>query len=206
MTAPPAYFLNDVAVLADGGFAATHMFDRAESKAAREAKYLAGQATGYVVRWSPGGGWSRVEGSEGPFLNGIDAADGRRVVFAATYGHWIARLDLDSGDIVKAPLAMNPDNVTPMGDGRFVAAGGTGRPLVSTRNCSRFSPPACGFPAAAVAIDFDKGAVTPLVTSTGAAAPGFSVATVKAGKAYIGGSSSDRITVVTVGATPVILP
>jgi sugar lactone lactonase YvrE len=205
--APVDYFLNDIAALADGGFAATHMYDRSGDAAAREAKFLASQPTGFVVRWSPKSGWSQIPNSEGSFPNGIDASpDGRWIAFAETYGHVISRIGVDGSGRERIPLAMNPDNVTALADGRFVVAGGTGEPLVSTRGCGPFSKAGCGFPAAAMVVDFAKGSVTPIVTSGGDTAPGFSVAVIKAGKAYIGSSSGDRVTVVTLGAEPVALP
>ena len=88
VTAPQPYFLNDIAALPGGGFAATLLFDKAVAAAdpaAQRARLLAGQPTGFVVRWSPAEGWSKVADSDGSFPNGIDAsADGRTLYFAET--------------------------------------------------------------------------------------------------------------------------
>ena len=207
VAAPAAWFLNDVTPLPDGGFAATHMFDRNIPREAREAAFLAGTPTGYVVRWSPGKGWSRIAGSDGSFPNGIDASpDGRSIAFAETYGHRVNRIALDGSRRTSVKLAMQPDNVTALADGRFVVAGGTGAPLTSTRGCTELRRPGCAFPAAAVVVDFTNRSARTIVTSAGAATPGFSVATIKANKVYLGTAFGDRVTSEPLGPAAVELP
>lgn len=207
ITAPAAYFLNDVVPLPDGGFAATHMFDRAIARPLREADFLAQRPTGSVVRWSPAAGWRRLAGGEGSFPNGIEATpDGRWIVFAETYGRRVNRLSIDGGRRTSVALDMQPDNITALSGNRFVVAGGTGAPLVSTRGCPALRRPGCGFPAMAVTVDIARGRVTPMAISAGAQTPGFSVGLVKSGRLYLGTAFGDRITPVRLGRRPARLP
>ena len=205
--APADYFLNDAVPLPDGGFAATHMFDRTIARPAREADFLAKRPTGSVVRWSPTGGWRRLAGGEGSFPNGIEAsADGRWLVFAETYGRRVNRVPSDGGARTSVALDMQPDNVTALSGNRFVVAGGTGVPLASTRRCPELRRPGCGFPAMAVTVDFARARVVPIAIGAGVGTPGFSVALVKSGRLYLGTAFGDRITRVRLGRNPARLP
>ncbi len=193
---PPNYFLNDITPLPDGSFAATHMFDPAQPREVREAAFLAGKPTGFVVRWTMAGGWRRLPGSEGTFPNGIDSSpDGQWLAFAETYGHAINRIRPDGSQRMRVPLGMNPDNVTALADGRFVVVGGTGQPIVSTRRCPDLRRPGCGFPAAAAIVDFKRNKVQVIAKSDGASTPGFSVGVVKRDQLYLGTAFGDRLTV-----------
>lgn len=205
--AAPDYFLNDIAPLPDGAFAATHMFDPGMSREAREAAFLAGAPTGYVVRWTPASGWTRLPGSDGTFPNGIDASpDGRWLAFAEIYGRAINRIRTDGSQRARLPLAMQPDNVTALPDGSFVAAGGTGRPLVSTRRCPQLRRPGCGFPAMAVRVDFKRRSVQTIALSGGAETPGFSVGVMKGRRLYLGTAFGDRITILRLADEPATMP
>lgn len=207
VAAPAPYFLNDITPLPDGGFAATHMFNPAIPREKREVAFLAGLPTGYLVRWSPASGWMRIPGSEGSFLNGLDASrSGRWLAFAETYGRAINRIRLDGSQRSRLELAMQPDNVTALGDGTFVVVGGTGKPLVSTRRCPELRRPGCGFPAVAARIDFDHARVKTIAVGNGVSTPGFSVGVLKLGLLYLGTSFGDRITVLKIGKQPVVTP
>ena len=75
---PENVAFNDVAGRADGGFYVTHMFPLDGQTLALLKGAVFGSDTGHVYDWQPGGGWSVVPGSEGPFPNGIAlSADGR---------------------------------------------------------------------------------------------------------------------------------
>lgn len=205
--APSPYFLNDIAPLPDGGFAATHMFDRAVPRTTLETAFLSGMPTGYVVRWSPATGWRALPGTEGTFPNGLDVSpDGKWIAFAEIYGHALNRVRLDGSGRTRIRLAMQPDNVTALGGARFLVVGGTGTPMTSTKRCPELKRPGCGFPARAVVVNFARGNVTTLVESGGASTPGFSVGVRKHGQIYLGTAFGDRITVVQADRTLVQLP
>jgi hypothetical protein len=207
IVAPLPLFLNDIAALPGGGFAATHMFDRAGTPAPRTARFLAGQPTGYATRWTPAAGWRTIPNSDGVFPNGIDATpDGRSLAFAETYGHRLTVIHPDGSGRREIKIALNPDNVVWAGGSTFVVAGGNGEPLKSTAGCAPYRLPGCAFPAAALLVDTTTGKVSPLAISAGAEIPGFSVALRKAGKLYLGSSTGDRLTVLDARTPPVTLP
>lgn len=207
VAAPAALFLNDIAPLPDGGFVATHMFDRAIPADRRNAMFLAGQPTGTLMRWSAAQGWKPIPGGEGVFPNGVDvSADGRWIAFAETYGHRIDRLRLDGSQRSSIALPMQPDNVTAFKGSRFVVVGGTGAPMTSTRNCAALKQAGCAFPAAALMVDFSTGRTTTLARSTGQATPGFSVGLIADGSLWLGTSFGDRLTRVDLKQKDVVLP
>lgn len=207
VAAPAPLFLNDIAPLPDGGFVATHMFDRALPAATRNAMFLAGQPTGSVMRWSASSGWAAIPNSQGVFPNGIDvSADGRWIAFAETYGHRLNRLRLDGSARTSVALAMQPDNVTALRGSAFVVVGGTGAPMVSTRNCAALKSAGCAFPAAAMIVDFKSGGTTTLARSAGVGTPGFSVGLLADGALWLGTSFGDRVTRVDVFSPPAELP
>lgn len=207
IVAPLPLFLNDIAPLPDGGFVATHMFDRSVSPAAREASFLAGRNTGHVLRWSSGTGWRAVAGSGGVFPNGLDVSgDGRRIAFAEIYGHAVNLMPAAGGRRQRVAITMNPDNVTWLTGNKFLVAGGTGVPIASTRGCGAYRAAGCAFPSAAIIADFARLRSTTVVRSIGAQTPGFSVAVHKNGRYYVGGSSGNRITAVRAGRAVPTLP
>jgi sugar lactone lactonase YvrE len=200
--APAPYFLNDIAALPQGAFAATHMFDRAAAARdpkAQQARLLAGEPTGYAVRWSAAEGWAKVPNTDGSFPNGMDAsADGRTLYYAETYGHRVSAIGLDGSGKRSIAVAMQPDNVTVAADGAVIVAGGTGAPITSTAGCAAFRPQGCGFPSALLRLDFAVGAATPLFSDDGTKMSGASVGVVAGGRLYVGTSFGDRITVIPV--------
>jgi sugar lactone lactonase YvrE len=204
VTSPPPLFLNDIAALPNGAFAATHMFDQAvaaKDPKAQQARYLASEDTGYVVRWSKAEGWVKVPNSGGSFPNGMAAsADGKTLYYAETYGHRVSAIGLDGSGRRRFPLAMNPDNVTVAQDGSLIVAGGTGAPLTSTAGCGAFRPAGCGFPSAEDRVDPVTGKVTRLFAEDGTVVPGASVGVVYKTKLFVGGAVGDRITVVDLSA------
>lgn len=129
------------------------------------------------------------------FPNGVDVSpDGRWIAFAETYGHRINRIRPDGRDRTSLTLAMQPDNVTAAGDGRFVVVGGTGAPMASTRNCAGLGKAGCAFPSAALLIDFRTMSQRPLLRSEGHETPGISVGLIADGALWLGTSFGDRIT------------
>ena len=196
--APSPLFLNDIAPLQGGGFAATHMYDRAKATdhAAQTERYLRGEPTGYVVRWSPEAGWREVPDSEGSFPNGLDVAvDGSALYYAETYGHAVTAISLNGGSRRRISVAMQPDNVTVAPDGAIIVAGGVGDPVVSTQDCAKLRPEGCGFPSEILRLDFQTDHQTRLFADTGETTPGASVAVLKDNWLYIGTSFGDRITI-----------
>lgn len=119
----PEYLLNDVAGFADGGFVTTQMvlLDRMFDKTLMD-----GRDTGFVTRWTPGQGLSRLPDSEGAFSNGIvvDRSDEKTLFFAEWTGFKITRYDLESEKVTgSAEVGVMPDNLTQDRHGDIVSVG-----------------------------------------------------------------------------------
>jgi len=193
--APEDLFLNDIAPLAGEGFVTTHMFDRSLPKDQRDAMFRNDTPTGVLMRWTAASGWARIPGSEGVFPNGVDVSpSGRWIAFAETYGHRLNRIRPDGRDRSSVTLAMQPDNVTAVDDTHFVVVGGTGVPLVSTRNCAPLGKAGCAFPSAAILVDFAHLSQKVLVRSEGHETPGISTGLIADGALWLGTSFGDRVT------------
>lgn len=194
--APLPFFLNDIAPMPDGGFAATHMYTRVDGwrKSLMSLKYLLHIDTGYVVRWSPDAGWAQVPNSQGSFPNGLDvSADGKTIYFAETYGRAVNAISPDGTNRRRIPIPMQPDNVTVAPNGKVIAVGGTGIPVFSTAGCPALKSTGCGFPSQAVSIDFKDNKVETLFADDGYSVPGMSVGVVKNGSLFLGTFFGERI-------------
>lgn len=110
VAAPVASLFNDVAALPDGGFVVTHMFDPRDSTAMQRG--AAGEATGFVWRWSPDTGFRRVGGSEGGLPNGIQVTADGKTAFVAYSGGEIRKLDLEQGRQLGSIAVRQPDNLS----------------------------------------------------------------------------------------------
>jgi hypothetical protein len=126
--APERILLNSIVPLPDGGFLASHFYERGPDSAAARERALAGQITGELWRWQPRSAWSRVPGSEGSGLNGVEvSADGEWVYFGEWGTHTFSRMRLrDSAprrETIK--LDFRPDNVHWSPDGMLLLAGHT---------------------------------------------------------------------------------
>ena len=115
-------YLNDVASLPDGGFLVTVMMKRGDPEALRRG--LRGDVTGYVLRWHPRNGWSRLPGSESSMPNGIQTDPRGRYAFLATPGtKQVWKIALPGGERLGAASTANPDNLAWTARGRLLTAG-----------------------------------------------------------------------------------
>ena len=136
--APAHSSANGVAPLPGGGLAVTLMtapeyFSEPSDAMRQEAwipKFEAAEITGHVARWTPGGGWQKLAGTEASVPNGIEAsADGRWLWVA----HWaerrVVRVPLwAGGPTSELALDFMPDNVRWGDDGQLWVTGATGSP------------------------------------------------------------------------------
>jgi len=148
---PAPSFTNAVAILPDGGFVATKMFDPTNPKGF--AAVNAGEITGHVWEWHPGGEVTKMEGTDLSGPNGIAvSADGGRMFVAASGTREIVRYDLTAAPPMRqnaVTLGIQPDNLRWSPDGTLVAVGGN---HVPPEECD--SPP-CMAGWSAVEIDPD---------------------------------------------------
>jgi hypothetical protein len=119
---------NDVAVLPDGGFIATHPTSlRTQGD---NSNLFSGQPSGVVARWTPGKGEAELPGTRAGYPNGVlVSADGRYMYFNAWTAKEVHKYDLKEGKetgVVK--LDFMPDNITWTSKHQMLAAGvkGTG--------------------------------------------------------------------------------
>ncbi len=108
---PPDVSLNSVVHLPDGGFLTTQFY--APSRGGMEA-IMAGKLTGGVLEWHPGGKVTPIDGTDLSGANGLEIADGGRVLYVAAWGsHQIVRFDRRGKrlkkDVVKVDFS--PDNL-----------------------------------------------------------------------------------------------
>ena len=126
--APERILLNSIVPLPDGGFLASHFYERGPNSAAARERALAGGITGELWRWHPRTGWSKVAGSEGSGLNGVEvSADGEWVYFGEWGAQTFSRMRLRGGarDRETIKLDFRPDNVHWSPDGMLLLAGHT---------------------------------------------------------------------------------
>ena len=121
---PADVSLNSVAPLPDGGFVTTQFY--APSKGGMGA-ILTGAITGGVLEWHPGKAVTPVAGTELVGANGIEAAEGGRVLYVAAWGgREIVRFDRRGAqlkkDVVKVDFA--PDNLRWSADHKTLLATG----------------------------------------------------------------------------------
>lgn len=75
--------INSVAPLADGGFLTTRIMDEGSEVS---GAIFAGDITGYLYEWHPGGSISAVAGTEMSGPNGIEVSSDGTTVFVASWG------------------------------------------------------------------------------------------------------------------------
>ncbi len=112
--APASAFLNDVVALPEGGFVATHMFDRPEGQVGtlsiNEVVALLGFNPGYLLHWD-GATFYPVEGFGGDYLNGIQVSEDGRYLFINSWaGSTVTKFDWHEREVVGETQVQNPDN------------------------------------------------------------------------------------------------
>jgi hypothetical protein len=121
---PGGMAANSVASMADGTLLATiPLYHGVPISAA-----MAGYNTGAVYRWSPGeAGFTRVEGTELPYANGIElSADGSEFYIASSGAQRVlAYSNTNPARLLRGSkqLAFVPDNLRLADDGRLLTAG-----------------------------------------------------------------------------------
>jgi hypothetical protein len=112
----PEVFFNDVVLLKNGGFVASHMFDKRSPHVlglrTGVFKAMLGMDTGYVLAWQRDSGFRILEESHGAFINGVELSADERHVFANVYfGKELRKLDLQTGEKVGSAAIAKADNL-----------------------------------------------------------------------------------------------
>ncbi len=186
---------NDVAVLPDGGFIATHPTSLMTPGGTQgnNADLMSGKPSGEVARWTPGKGETELPGTREGYPNGVlVSADGRTMYFNAWTAKEVHKYDLKEGKetgVVK--LDFMPDNITWTRDRKMLAAGVKG----ARGDCPAGSGTPCGQQFGVAEIDPAKMEAKTVFDSQGKGAliSGVSVALQVGDAIYIGAFQGDRL-------------
>lgn len=190
-------YFNDVALLRNGGFVASHMFDKHASHLlgmnTSMLKAMLGSHTGYVLEWQPASGFRVLEESYGAMINGVELSADDQHVFANVYfGDEIKKLDRVSGKQLASATVTRADNLAWDDQGRLlvVAHGGN---LLEQNECISHPGSNCVLPYSIIRIDPQTMHSELLLTHAGAPMGAGTVARQVADDLYIGSFSGDRI-------------
>jgi hypothetical protein len=178
---------NDVAALPDGSFIATHP----TALQTPQTNLFAGDASGYVSRWTATAGESELPGTRQAYPNGVlVSADGKFMYFNAWTAKEVHKYDLTAmQDAGKVKLNFMPDNITWTKRGQMLAAGvidARGQCADRGLACQQAFGVAAINPATMQAKDvFDSGS-RPLIN-------GVSVALQVGNSVYVGAFGGDRL-------------
>jgi len=191
----PGLWINDIAMLPDGGFVASHMMPRKISRSIFDREPNDRVETGYVVEWHKETGWTKIKGTEGALPNGVQvSADGATVYSNHYFANQIVAIDRASGErLWTTPLDGAPDNINIGDDGKLYLP----THLVNLREirdqCLGKDVPYCTAQFSVYAIEPDDGQATRLFTSSGTQF-GASTAAIKVGEfVYLGAVGGNRI-------------
>lgn len=126
---------NSLVILADGGFRATQFM----ASTTDIERVLAGEITGHVWEWHPGGAVTAIAGTELAGPNGIASSDDGQALYVAAFGaQAIARFDLTTTPPTSTliPLGITPDNVRWSERGTLLTAGGNNAADCGTDPCA----------------------------------------------------------------------
>lgn len=122
VTMPTDTSVNSVVGLPDGGLLATKFYSISQGMNAIGT----GAVTGGVLEWSPGKPVTEIPGTQLNGANGIEQADGGKVIYVAEWGKkQVIRFDRRGPSLKKDVIALDfsPDNLRWAADGSLIAAG-----------------------------------------------------------------------------------
>lgn len=187
--APTKAEFNDVAVMPDGGFIATHP----TALQVQGQDLFTGSPSGYVARWSAGNGEEELPDTRRGYPNGVlVSADGRTMYFNAWTAKEVHKYDLKANkEVGMVKLDFMPDNITWTRDHKMLAAGVKG----TRGNCPPSSMTPCNQAFGVAEIDPAKMEAKTVFDSEGKGAliGGVSVALEVGNSLYIGAFSGDRL-------------
>jgi hypothetical protein len=186
---PDRTFSNSVAILSDGGFVTTKMMDPTAENGF--AGILAGEISGNVYEWHPGGEVEAVEGTELSGANGIVVSPDERYMYVAAIGSRdIVRFDREADPIEKESVTIDvrPDNLRWSDEGTLYTVGGN---FVPPEECQG---PQCATGWSVIEIDPDTLEATRVTgVDQNAALQGASTALPVGDEIWVGTFSGDRV-------------
>ena len=122
--APVHGYFNDVALMSNGSFYVSQMYDKNISLFMLAVLDNTKEDTGYVYHWRRQNGFERLVNTDGAFPNGVELSDDENNLFINyAFGNKTSKYNLMSNSI-EASFSMNgiPDNITVDGDYIWVGA------------------------------------------------------------------------------------
>jgi hypothetical protein len=126
--APERILLNSIVPLPDGGFLASHFYERGSNPTAARQRAVDGEITGELLRWHARTGWSKIVGSEASGPNGVEVSRDGEWVYVAEWGRSsFFRMSLRSETPRRETIRLDfrPDNVHWASDGMLLVGGAT---------------------------------------------------------------------------------
>jgi hypothetical protein len=127
---PAAVMPNSVAPLPSGGFVVTSFGIGTDPQTYQKA--MVGGVSGFVAKWTPGGGWSEVPGTQFSANNGVAVADDGKRLFVTGWGdsklHVISLGEIPYIHQALELGAVHPDNIRATADGRLLITGQAATP------------------------------------------------------------------------------
>ena len=120
--APEHGYFNDVALMSNGSFYVSQMYDKNISLLMLAVLDTTKEDTGYVYHWTRQNGFERLINTDGAFPNGVELSNDESNLFINyAFGNKISKYNLSSKTI-EASFNMNgiPDNITIDGDHLWV--------------------------------------------------------------------------------------
>ncbi len=194
---PDGTYMNDVALLKNGGFVASQMFDRRSGQLfgmpINMLKAMLGMDTGYVLEWQPGGDFRVLQDSHSAFVNGVEVSPDDQSVFANLYfGDAILKLDRASGKRLGSAPVGKADNLAWDDQGRLLAVAHSGS-LSEQMACFGKPGSNCTLAYSVYRIDPQTMHSTLLFSHAGAPMGAATVARQVQDQLYLGSFSGDRI-------------
>lgn len=196
---PDGTNLNDVALMRNGGFIASHMFDRRDPVIFGFStgiwKAQLGMNTGYAIEWLPESAekFRVLAESHGPFLNGIQMSlDDKTVFVSVTSGNQILKLDRVSGKKLATAKIASPDNLAWDQHGYMLAASLNGSKFEHLA-CLRHPGANCGLAFAIVRINPETMTSENIFQHEGAPMGAATVAQQVGDMLFLGSFTGDRI-------------
>lgn len=185
-------FINDVAALNDGGFLATHMWNKTLPFEEVVAQLSAGESTGWVWEWQPESGFAKLPGSEDLMPNGIAVNPDNTKIFVNIYmGNRHIRIDRASGEVDAQFDVPSPDNVVMGPEGNIWIASHLNDPVEGRCEDGHTGP--CLLPFQVVKANADTMQPHTVFTHDGEPMGYATVALPHNGRLYFGSASGDRV-------------
>ncbi len=185
-------FINDVAGLPDGGFVATHMWDKGIPFDDVVARLTAGEATGWVWQWLPADGFTKLRESDDLMPNGITVSPDGNTVFVNVYmGNKTVRFNRSTAVREGEFKVKNPDNIVLGADGHLWVASHLNDPVEGRCPDGHAGP--CLLPFQIFKADPATMTAEVVFKHDGAPMGYVTVALPHAGRVYLGTASGDRL-------------